>query len=106
MEREVAEKEFAHILSTFPLVPRETRDAALAGFRRMGRRCRSRPPVDKSTGSHIRASHRIASFRFVSFRYVMFYLFRRMLAGTLMCRGGHSHCTFQDSFILRAENRA
>ena len=31
----LTEQEFAHILSTFPLVPQETKDAALAEFRKM-----------------------------------------------------------------------
>ena len=30
----LTEAEFTHILSTFPLVPRETKDAALAEFRK------------------------------------------------------------------------
>jgi hypothetical protein len=31
----LTEQEFAHILTTFPLVPQETKDAALAEFRKM-----------------------------------------------------------------------
>ena len=31
----LTEKEFTHILTTFPLVPQETKDAALAEFRKM-----------------------------------------------------------------------
>ena len=47
----LTEQEFAHILSTFPLVPHETKDAALVEFRKISNRNRpSRPPVDKSTG--------------------------------------------------------
>ncbi len=33
----LTEEEFAHILSTFPLVPQESKDAALAEFKRQSR---------------------------------------------------------------------
>src|SRR6202035_3131892 len=31
----LTEEEFAHVLSTFPVVPQETKDAALASYRRL-----------------------------------------------------------------------